>query len=104
MSLLRDQSRSVLPLRSAKAQEFGELRREKCTYTHAPWAFPFKLARTSSFRSARTDIWKATLERELATETLKYLTLSKSLVLLAGYGKVNYIEIITIVYDDVMCF
>ena len=51
MALLMDQSRSVLPLRSAKAREFGELWREKCT--RAPWTFPFKLVRTSSFRPAR---------------------------------------------------
>ena len=32
-----DQSRSVLLLRSAKAREFEELWRDKCT--HAPWTF-----------------------------------------------------------------
>ena len=53
MVLLMDESRSVLPLRSAKAREFGELWREKCT--RAPWTFPFKLARTSSFRPVRMD-------------------------------------------------
>ena len=47
MALLMGQSRSVLPLRSAKAQELGELWREKCMRT--PWAFPFKLARTELF-------------------------------------------------------
>ena len=40
------QSHSVLPLRSDKAREFGDLWREKCT--HAPWTSPFKLARTTS--------------------------------------------------------
>ena len=59
MSLLMDQSRSVLPLRSAKAREFGELWREK--YTRAPLTFPFKLASTSSFRLVRTDKWKSGL-------------------------------------------
>ena len=47
----RDQS-------SAKAQEFGELWRENCT--RAPCTFPFQPARTSSFRPARTNKWKAT--------------------------------------------
>ena len=47
MLLLIDQSHSVLPLRSAKAQEFGELWREKCTC--ALWTFTFKLVRNSSF-------------------------------------------------------
>ena len=36
---------SAEPLRSAKAREFGKLRREKCT--RAPWTFPFKVARNS---------------------------------------------------------
>ena len=58
MALLMDQSCPVLPLRSAKAQEFGELWREKCT--RAPWTFPFELARTGSFSPARTNKWKAT--------------------------------------------
>ena len=44
---------------STKAREFGELWQEKCT--RAPWTFPFKLARTSSFRPARTDKWKTTI-------------------------------------------
>ena len=52
MALLMDQSRSVLPLRSAKAREFGELWREKCT--HAPWTFPFKLVRTSFFSAGQS--------------------------------------------------
>ena len=43
MALLVDQSRSVLPLRSAKAREFGELWREKCT--RVPWNFPLRLAK-----------------------------------------------------------
>ena len=47
MALLMDQSRSILPLRSAKAREFGELWRKK--YTRMPWTFPFKLARTIFF-------------------------------------------------------
>ena len=51
---------SVLLLRSAKVPEFGELWHEKCT--RAAWTFPFKLARTSSFRPARTNK-KATSER-----------------------------------------
>ena len=51
MVLLMDQSRSVLPLRSAKARVFGELWREKCTRA-------LDLARTSSFRPTRTDKWK----------------------------------------------
>ena len=54
MSLLMDQSRSVLPLRSAKAQELGELWWEKCT--RAPWTFPLKLARTSSFRAVLVSV------------------------------------------------
>ena len=37
MALLMDQSRSVLPLQSAKAREFEELWREKCT--RAPSTF-----------------------------------------------------------------
>ena len=53
MALFMNQSNSVLP------REFGELWREKCT--RAPWTFPFKLARTGSFRPARTDRWKATV-------------------------------------------
>ena len=55
MALIMVQSRSVLPLRSAKAREFGELWREKCT--RAPWTYPFQiLVRTSSFGRP----WKAT--------------------------------------------
>ena len=42
-------------LRPAKTRGFGELWREKCT--RAPWTFPFRLARTSSFQLARTDRW-----------------------------------------------
>ena len=60
MSLLIDLSRSVLPLRSAKAREFGELWREKCTRT--PWTFQFKLARSISFRPAGSVKWKTTLD------------------------------------------
>ena len=56
-----DQSRSVLPLRSVKPREFGELWREKCT--RASRAFHFKLERTSSFRPVRPDKSKATLEK-----------------------------------------
>ena len=56
MSLLINQSCSVLQLRSAKAREFGELWRYK--YTHSPWIFPFKLARASSFRPDRPDRWE----------------------------------------------
>ena len=63
IALLVDQSHSLLPLRSAKAREFGELWREKCT--RAPWTFQFKLVRTSSFRPARTDRWKANLDLDL---------------------------------------
>ena len=80
MALFMDQSCLILPFRSAKAQEFGEWWREnvrarlgllhlssgiwrmvagKCT--RAPWTFPFKLARTRSFRPVRTDKWKTTL-------------------------------------------
>ena len=59
MTLLMDQSRSVLRLWSAKAWESAELWREKCT--RAPWTFLFKLARTSSFGLARPDKWRATL-------------------------------------------
>ena len=58
MALLVDQSRSVLPLWSAKVREFGELWWEKCT--SSPWTFPFKLARTSSFWIARMCKWKMT--------------------------------------------
>ena len=50
MALLMDQSRSVPPLRSAKARELRELWREKCM--RALWTSPFKLARTSFFFSA----------------------------------------------------
>ena len=50
---------SALPLQLAKAREFGELWREKCT--RAPWTFPFiKLARTGFVQLARMDKWKAT--------------------------------------------
>ena len=56
--LFMHQSRSVLPPRSAKAREFGELWREKCT--RAPCTLSLKLARTSSFRVSRTGKWKAT--------------------------------------------
>ena len=38
MALLMDQGRSVLPQRSAKAREYGELSREKRTRAH--WTFP----------------------------------------------------------------
>ena len=38
MALLMDQSRSVLPLQSAKARKLGELWREN--RTRAPWTFP----------------------------------------------------------------
>ena len=54
-ALLRDQSRSVLPLRSANLESCGG---KNCT--RAPWTIPFKLAKTSSFQSARTDKWKRT--------------------------------------------
>ena len=47
MALLTDQSPSVLSLRSAKARMFESYDGKKCTC--APWTFPFKLARTSSF-------------------------------------------------------
>ena len=47
MALPKDQSRSALPLRSVKARELESCGREKCTC--APWTFPFKLVRTSSF-------------------------------------------------------
>ena len=77
MSLLMDQSRSVLPLRSAKAREFGDwLWREKCT--RAPWPFPFKLARTSSFRPARADKWKATLDTRTDLDTRTELDTGKN--------------------------
>ena len=46
-ALPMDQNRSVLPLRPAKAREFGELWHENCT--RSPWTFPLKLAKTSSF-------------------------------------------------------
>ena len=47
MALLVDQSRAVFPLRSAKAQKYGELVvAEKCTCV--PWTFAFKMARTGS--------------------------------------------------------
>ena len=49
--LLMDQSRSVLPLQSAKAREFRELWRKKCA--RAPWTF--------QSQQARTDNWKATV-------------------------------------------
>ena len=58
MAMPMDQSHSVFPLWLAKVREFGELWREKSMCV--PWIFPFKLARTSSFRPARTDKWKAT--------------------------------------------
>ena len=58
MVLFMDQSRSVLPHRSAKAREFEELWREKCAGT--PWTFPFELCKTCSLRSARPDKWKVT--------------------------------------------
>ena len=66
---LMDKSRSVFSLRLAKARarEFGEFWREKCT--RAPWTFPLKLARTSSSRPARTDTWKAT---EVWTGKMKF--------------------------------
>ena len=60
MVLLMDQSRSVLPLRSAKAREVGELWREKCT--RASWTFPYKLIGNNRFWPARTGKWKATLD------------------------------------------
>ena len=74
-----DQSLTILPPRSAKAQEFGELWREKCT--RAPWTFPFKLARTGSLRPARTSKRKATLECHSVKDyrsTYKIITLEKS--------------------------
>ena len=59
MVLLMDQSRSVLPLRSAKARDqvLGSCGGKN--RTRAPWTFPYNLARTSSFWSARTDTWKS---------------------------------------------
>ena len=49
MALLMDQSRSVLPLRSVKAREFGELW-QSCTAARLAWMdFPYQLARTSIF-------------------------------------------------------
>ena len=53
VALLMDQSGSISVLQSAKARGSGDLWREKCT--RAPWSFPFKLIRTSSFRPVRTD-------------------------------------------------
>ena len=41
------------------ARDLEELWREKCT--RAPWSFPSELARTNSFRSARTGKRRATL-------------------------------------------
>ena len=61
-----DQSRSVLPLLLPKAREFGELWRENCT--RAPWTFPFKPVRTSSFGPVRADIWKETLATNLISK------------------------------------
>ena len=48
MTLLMDQSRSVLPLWSAKARKFGELWRENVRARLGPF-------RTSYFWPARTD-------------------------------------------------
>ena len=48
MALLMDQSRSVLPLRSANAREFGELWREKCNCACLD-PFHYKIGKTGSF-------------------------------------------------------
>ena len=50
-----DQSRSVVPLMSAKERELGKFWREKCT--RARWVFLFKMARTSSFRQ-KEQVWE----------------------------------------------
>ena len=52
MPLLMEWSRSVLPLRSAKARELGELWREKCTRVAVDLAILKKLARTGQTRRA----------------------------------------------------
>ena len=54
MSLLVDQSRSVLLLRLAKAREFGELRRDKCT--RAPWTFPLKIGQKQFFSASKNRL------------------------------------------------
>ena len=43
-----------------KHGNLGSCGRNKCARTS--WTFPFKLARTSSFRPARTGKWKTTLD------------------------------------------
>ena len=61
MALLKDQSRSVLPLRTSKARNLESCVAKKCTRALNP---AVKLTRTSSFRPARTDKRKATIELE----------------------------------------
>ena len=71
IALLVDQSRSVLPLRSVKA-EFGQLWGEKCT--RARWILLFKLTRTVLFgqpdqnRQMESDLilHKENIQRRLA--------------------------------------
>ena len=46
VALLMDQSRSIPPLRSAKAREFGELWREKCTPAPQTFSAFFLVAQT----------------------------------------------------------
>ena len=56
MSLLMDQSRSVLPLRSAKAREFGELGREKmyaCAFFHLNSLEPVLFGRSDGTKGKR---------------------------------------------------
>ena len=85
--LLVDKSRSVQFSGRPKAQDFGELWREKCTSAH--WTFPFKLP--SYFRPTKTrGKWKAISVLRHVSEELssiiqellkKYLFKMRSLIM-----------------------
>ena len=63
MSLLVDQSRSVLPLRSAKAREYGELWREKCT--RAPLNLSISTGQNQFFSAGQTGQMRARVYRNV---------------------------------------
>ena len=62
MALLIDQRRSVFPLRSTKAREFGDLWREKCTRAprtfHLNWPEPVLLDRLERTNGKRHFAWR----------------------------------------------
>ena len=87
MALLMDQSRSVLPLRSAKAREYGELWREKNVRAHLEpfhlnWPEPFLFSRpdqTNGKRSKKGINQKMADEMRRSKDILPPLVLGRTL-------------------------